>query len=81
MLSLDSPYDTPAGTKVDTDFYLGGFLTAYGWSGNDWVRIGPDPTDDPDRPHDDDPALEIEKGYRVYYEEDTIITPRNYSLG
>lgn len=75
VLSIDRQLDIPAGTKIDPGEYLGPFLTAYGWTGNDWVTIDPDHLDDPDRLTDEDPALEIGKGYWVYYAEDVIIVP------
>ena len=76
VLSLYFPLDIPAGTKVDPDQYLRDFSVAFGWSSNGWIKIEPDPADDPGRLSDMEPALEIGKGYWVYYEEDTIVVPR-----
>ena len=75
VISLSRLEDIPAGTKADADGYLGAFVNAYGWSNNKWVKIDPDSRDDPDSLYDDTPAVEIGKGYWVYYEEDAILIP------
>ena len=59
--------DIPAGTEVDADAYLNNFRIAFGWTGTRWVRVNPDPYDEPDRLTDKDPAIEIGKGYWVLY--------------
>ena len=64
-----------AGTRIGADAYLDDFRVAFGWIGTQWTRISPDPSDDPDRLTDKNPAVEIGSGYWVLYYDDACICP------
>ena len=75
VLSGEPLDDIRAGTKIDADAYLYDFRIAFGWTGRQWTRISPDPSDDPDRLTDKNPAVEIGSGYWVLYNDGACICP------